>query len=284
VSFILDALRKSEHERQRQTGPALAEVPVATPKSRANVWAPIAIALLLLNLVVVGVLLIRKSMREPAASPPAAAMDTPPAPVGAAPGPAPVAAAGGTALASTSPSQSPPVVMPPPASPRPAAPVPGPMSAARNPLEDEATGGAPTLDPGMAAQAASAPPGPPAVTRTPAPSRGSVVYEALPESSTLGTPQYSPQMRAGRSDAGAGSGSRPGSGLPSADELAASGVPGLNLDLHVYATRPEERLVFINSHKYREGDAMQEGPTVRQITPTGVILDYNGRSYLLTHD
>ena len=32
MSFILDALRKSEHERQRQTGPALAEVPVAAPK------------------------------------------------------------------------------------------------------------------------------------------------------------------------------------------------------------------------------------------------------------
>ena len=32
MSFILDALRKSEHARQKQTGPALAEVPVAAPK------------------------------------------------------------------------------------------------------------------------------------------------------------------------------------------------------------------------------------------------------------
>ena len=33
MSFILDALRKSEHERQRQGGPGLAEVAVAAPKT-----------------------------------------------------------------------------------------------------------------------------------------------------------------------------------------------------------------------------------------------------------
>ena len=278
MSFILDALRKSEHERQRQTGPALAEVPVATPKTRANVWAPIAIALLLVNLLVVGVLLIRKSMREPAAAPAAAAavVDTAPASVGGAPAPVPAIAPGSAAVAPASPSLSPPVTRP---ALQPAEPTPAAVSEVRNPLEDEAIGGPPMLDPGMAAQAAAAPPGPPAVTRAPA-SRGSVVYESLPESATLGAQQYSPQVRTGRPSAGAGS----GSGLPSADELAASGVPGLNLDLHVYATRPEERLVFINSHKYREGDTMQEGPTVRQITPSGVVIEYNGRSYLLTHD
>ena len=81
MSFILDALRKSEHERQRQTGPALAEVPVAAPKPRSNVWATGAIALLLVNLVVIGVLLIRKAAREPEAAVPAAM----PAPAQAAP-------------------------------------------------------------------------------------------------------------------------------------------------------------------------------------------------------
>jgi len=67
------------------------------------------------------------------------------------------------------------------------------------------------------------------------------------------------------------------------DELTTSGsVPALNLDLHVYSTTPAERLVFINSHKYREGDTLPEGPRVRQITTNGVILTYNGRDYLLT--
>ena len=37
MSFILDALRKSEHARQRQTGPGLAEVPVAPTRPKTNV-------------------------------------------------------------------------------------------------------------------------------------------------------------------------------------------------------------------------------------------------------
>ena len=58
MSFILDALRKSEHERQRQTGPALVETPVAAPKPKSNVWATAAIALLVVNLVAIGLLLL----------------------------------------------------------------------------------------------------------------------------------------------------------------------------------------------------------------------------------
>ena len=54
MSFILDALRKSEHERQRQTGPALVEVAVAAPKPKPNRWAGAAIALLVVNLVAIG--------------------------------------------------------------------------------------------------------------------------------------------------------------------------------------------------------------------------------------
>lgn len=273
MSFILDALRKSEHERQRQTGPALAEVPVAAPRPRSNVWGPIAVALLLVNLVVVGVWLVRKALREPAASPPPAAVipGTAPAPITGAPVVPPPVVAGSPAAAPAS----------TPAMLQPAAPAPEQASEARNPLEAETASGPPMLDSRMAERASAAPPGPPAVTRAPT-SRGSVVYESLPESATLGGPQsvtqYTPQAGGGRTAAAAES------GLPSADELAGAGVPALNLDLHVFSTKPAERLVFINTHKYREGDTLQEGPTVSQITPAGAVLVYNGRSYLLTHD
>jgi general secretion pathway protein B len=271
MSFILDALRKSEHERQRQTGPALAEVPVAAPKPRSNVWGPLAIALLLVNLVVIGVLLIRKSMRDPVAPTPAAAIvDTAPASTGPAPGAVPSIVTGNASAA--------PAPAAPRAMPRPVEPVPAETGAARNPLEAETADGPPMLDPQMVAQAAAAPPGPPAVTRAPT-SRGSVVYESLPDSATIGPQRNSPQAGTGRPAAGSGS------GLSSADELTASGaVPGLNLDLHVYSMTPAERLVFVNSRKYREGDTLQEGPVVRQITPAGVVLEFNGRSYLLTHN
>ena len=39
MSFILDALRKSEHERQRSAVPGLAQVPLATPQAQIPRWA-----------------------------------------------------------------------------------------------------------------------------------------------------------------------------------------------------------------------------------------------------
>jgi len=275
MSFILDALRKSEHERQRQSGPALAEVPVAAPRPRSNVWAPIAIALLLVNLVVVGVWLIRKSMSESAVTPPpaAAVVDETPAAMRAAPSvsSAPPAPTGNPTAAVATPPPPPPPML------RPAEPATAPLRNGRNPLEAETASGPPALDPQMAAQAADVPDGPAAVRRAPT-SRGSVVYESLPDSATVGSEQYTPPASTSRQPASTGP------GLPSADQLAATGIPALNLDLHVYATVPAERLVFINSRKYREGETLQEGPVVSQITPSGVVLEYQGRSYLLTHN
>ena len=270
MSFILDALRKSEHERQRQTGPALAEVPVATPRPRNNVWAPVVIALLLVNLVAIGVWLLRKSAGEPAAAPPPAPVSAAPAPAAVAPGTPPSAAPSPTVNQAAA-------AEPPPPMLRPAAAPAAPVRQGRNPLEAETASGPPALDPRMAAQAADVPDGPSAVTRVPT-SRGSVVYQSLPDSATVGGQPNTPPESASRQPAGTGA------GLPSADQLSATGMPALNLDLHVYATVPTERLVFINSRKYREGETLQEGPVVSQITPSGVVLQYQGRSYLLTHN
>lgn len=64
MSFILDALKKSETDRQRQTAPALFEVKVAAPRRRLPVWA-VAIAVLLgVNLI----FLVWFVSRQPAAS------------------------------------------------------------------------------------------------------------------------------------------------------------------------------------------------------------------------
>ena len=64
MSFILDALRKSEIERQRQSGPSMAEFPVAREDRRLPV-ALIAIGFLLaVNLAVVLFFMLRGE-REP---------------------------------------------------------------------------------------------------------------------------------------------------------------------------------------------------------------------------
>jgi hypothetical protein len=50
MSFILDALKKSESERHRQTGPVLMDVRIAPPRRRIPAWAWVIAAVLLVNL------------------------------------------------------------------------------------------------------------------------------------------------------------------------------------------------------------------------------------------
>lgn len=59
MSFILDALKKSEHERQRQSTPGLVETVAARPRQRLPLWALALCALLAINLIVLLVVLAR---------------------------------------------------------------------------------------------------------------------------------------------------------------------------------------------------------------------------------
>jgi general secretion pathway protein B len=90
MSFILDALKKSESERNRQAGPALLEVRVAPRQARLPLWAIIILTALALNLIVIGYLLLRGRPTAPLPTP--APIAAAPAPV-VAPPPAAVAAA-----------------------------------------------------------------------------------------------------------------------------------------------------------------------------------------------
>ena len=262
MSFILDALRKSEHERQRQTGPALVETPVAAPKPKSNVWATAAIALLVINLVAIGLLLLYKSQEVPVA----ATNHDAPRPAQPDPTPAKVPPTAQAAVTRTLP---PPVVAPPPPMLRPAeaaSATPG----TRNPLEGEVSGDATSMDQEAALRAAEPPAGPPAVVPT---RRGSVVYESLPDTD----PGINPVPGSQRPSATAN--------LPTADEFAArAGLPEMRLELHVYSTDPQQRFAFINGRKYQQGDSTQEGATVEEITADGVILAARGNRFLLPRD
>jgi general secretion pathway protein B len=103
MSFILDALKKSENERQREIGPSFADVKSAAPAARIpKLWIGIGV-LLLVNIIVLVVLLTRRDQASvvarpvetsavivPAATTPQAAPSTMPATVAA---PLPAAAA-----------------------------------------------------------------------------------------------------------------------------------------------------------------------------------------------
>jgi general secretion pathway protein B len=54
VSFILDALRKSEHERQRSEVPGLSQVPLATPQPQLPRWALGVIGVLVATVLALG--------------------------------------------------------------------------------------------------------------------------------------------------------------------------------------------------------------------------------------
>jgi general secretion pathway protein B len=152
---------------------------------------------------------------------------------------------------------------------RPAEPV---APATRNPLEEEVTGYSPGMEYEAAEGAAAPPPGPPAVVAAPR-RGGTVVYETMPDAGNLtaaGPPR--PPGPASRN-------------MPSADDVAASsGLPELKLELHVYSNRPQERFVFINGAKYREGETTQEGAAVEEITSDGVIMSARGNRFLLPRD
>jgi general secretion pathway protein B len=59
MSFILDALKKSENDRQRQSAPALFEVKVAAPRRRLPLWAVGLAVLLGVNALILGWVLLR---------------------------------------------------------------------------------------------------------------------------------------------------------------------------------------------------------------------------------
>ena len=266
MSFILDALRKSEHARQRQTGPGLAEAPIAPSKPRTNVWATAAIALLVVNLLAVGILLLRRAQKEDAA---VSAVSTTPAPV-----------------ANTAPGPVNPTLVAPPTVGTPvtqgAPPVQAPIDepagpGGRNPLADEVGDASDAIE--GPTQSAAVPAGPRAVVKNGGVQRGgSVVYAPVPEASDLpySPPPEQPAVQQAAPQAAA---------MPDADEVSArGGVAALHLDLHVYVTQPQQRFIFVNSRKYKEGDTLAEGPLVEQITPDGAVLNFRGSRFKLSND
>lgn len=66
MSFILDALKKSESERQQQSAPDISNVPTSTVKATTPRWMWILVSLLAVNLAVVTVFLIKPSPVTPA--------------------------------------------------------------------------------------------------------------------------------------------------------------------------------------------------------------------------
>lgn len=74
---------------------------------------------------------------------------------------------------------------------------------------------------------------------------------------------------------------------PTLQEVRARGtirLPELHLDIHVFSPVPDDRFVFVNMTKLREGSTLSEGPVITEITPDGVVLRHEGQVFLLPRE
>jgi general secretion pathway protein B len=251
MSFILDALKKSENERQRQLGPSLADIPVRRARTDRPWWAIVLAALLVVNLGVLTFVLLRDR------SAPAVVQQAPIAqPVQTAP------------QVATQPAQTRTTAVPPPqatVAPNPVRTNPSVRSLAEVAGMDDGYEEEPPYHPSVAS-AANVPDRPPVVSRIEGPTVAPIANE----------PTFPARDRAGDS-------APPDEMLPTLSSLLATGthLPDMRLDIHVYSPRANERFVFVNMRKYTEGQTTSEGPTLERITPDGAVMSFNGTRFLL---
>jgi len=205
MSFILDALKKSEAERQQQTGGEFSNVPSSSGEAQSPRWLWILAILLLFNIAILVGLMLRPD------KPPAVVEDTRPAAI--------------------APQQ------------------PAPSSFEERIAQVKADRPATAVQPA-------------ASTAIDEPDRQPPVVATMPAAANPAR-------------------------VRTLDELRLDGtlqLPELHLDIHVYADDPADRFVFINMAKHRQNSTLAEGPVVSEITAEGVILEYQGHTFLLPRE
>ena len=205
MSFILDALKKSENERQQQSSAEFSSVPASAPSPNPARWLWMLGLLLAVNFAVLIGILLKPSANDGA---------------------------------------------------QPVSEVAQPEPATGSDFEAQvadAMDNRPAQAPTVSAQRDN-PPVTNVTATTPAPRSTSRVTEAA---------------------------------IPTIDELRLEGtlqIAELHLDIHVYSEVPDDRFVFINMTKHREGSLTAEGPVVREIRTDGVLLEHQGRVFLLPRE
>jgi general secretion pathway protein B len=243
MSFILDALKKSETERQRQSVPGLMDTRLTSRRNRLPIWAVALGILLVANVIVLAVMLIRSNSAPRSAA--AAAASVP----ATAPRPPASDAVGSAAADHFSPMD-----------PNPANPVYAPEI----PVAPAATAAQPSDNP-----APATPPRPAVVPRLIDELKSPPVHSAR-----RADPVLTDEDAKADSDEVLPT-------INELNLSGSQTLPELHLDVHVYGNQPSERFVFINMRKYHEGTTLQEGPTVEHIRRDGVILSYHGLRFLL---
>jgi general secretion pathway protein B len=202
MSFILDALRKSEHERQRNKAPGIAAMRGSGKSRGPNYWIPLVALLVGINVALLTLLWL---------------------------------------LGDSS---------------------------------DSDTVAAASLPAALVVKQPNRPEPLPLTTQRPRNLLSALPEPAVTHSTTAFTQPAAPARRADNR-------------VPTMIELVLDGslnIMPLHLDIHVYSQNPQERFVFINTTRYREGDLLDEGPAIKEINEEGVILNYQGRAFAITRE
>ena len=286
MSYILEALKKAEQEREFGQVPGIDSPHAPPPQHPPRRWPWVIAAALLLNVLVVAGLWWHggagtSDATTPAARPAGSVAESAPdqavaPPVTSQPNPAPQAE-----------TIAPPVETDTAHAPT-AEPAPTPPAIAQRPLRP-----LPLPDPPPAATPAPAereplplraeePPTPVAAAPGPAPLQAEEFF--APAAAPTATPTSPPDIVELRA---------PSVPPPSPAEPTWQDLPlwplvpeqirrqvtgQLVLNGHVFSKDPDERFVLLNMKKYREGEQLSEGPRLEAITREGVILAVpNGR-------
>lgn len=245
MSYILDALRKAERDRQLGRTPTLEDVthaPLSAKKAGPSART-LALIGLVLGLAIALVLVMGRS--------PDPALTEAPIVVNDAPAPAPVV----PVMPGAAPVQDSSVALPDPIEPA------LNVDTATESLDD-------LLDPlaqaSVTAEPVQAEPEPPAATSTETPVDVASVAEAAP-APAISEPQAAVGPKLLRD-------------LP---ESYRSQFPVLRVDVHVYDEEPTKRWVMVNGAKYLEASTLAEGPRISEISAEGMVLDYRGEVVLV---
>ena len=245
MSLILDALRKSDVERSKKEAPGIGTPAASGNNQPASHWRWIVPALLVLNALFLAWLLLKP------AAPAESVASTNPAPSRS----AAIQPAATTATTPPASTDTPATAV---ASVETRRTVPGRKAEVRSLIGESER----AIDTGPAAGSVAA------SVSTPA------VANAQPRAS-VPPPATNPTTTRAQEAA---------LQLPTLNEMLADGrlrLQPMTLDLHVYSDTPSRRFAFVDGQKVVEGERVATGAEVIQITPAGVVMEYQRQRFLI---
>jgi len=251
MSYILDALRKSEQERQRGKVPDFSSSPenIATAPTKRNLWPIIAVAALVVNLALAGYFFLGNSNSPAQIAQPQTLQSPTQQPVQSEPQSAPQAAPQKTAEVRS-------------------AAKPKTTASLQSQSRPAPVKSAPTQ-----AQVPK-----PAVTKLaePEPIIIKPRNQTASQDVASSAPAKSEPQHAAATQPEPDSNYMPNVGyLPQLEELSANqrqNIPDMTFSSHMYSSLPKYRSIIINGKRLKEGQFFNSELQVREITESGVIM------------